>query len=253
PGAYADGYFRGRVSSNALVRFVGSWSRASRLAVIRGATAISKQLRAAVANDQAAAMEKAAHIGETPEELSQLSPLWELSEKKTFLTVYGQVGFRKVPECDKVGCPDGVDPGAWGWSQVANLGEVWINNSATYNGSSAELNTVHELGHGLDQLTGGVANANLSSAHIGYIDATGRIISVAGGGWPGGYERRTAGFSTRGMPWQQHTEATSSEEFADMFLGWTYNHFAGDQAGTARYRWMSAHMSDWVALAVSRR
>ena len=34
-----------------------------------------------------------------------------------------------------------------------------------------------------------------------------------------------------------------------MFLGWTYNHFADNAAGAARYDWMETHMAGWVELA----
>jgi len=235
PGAYADGYFRGRASSFELVRFAGNWSIASRLAVIRGTMAIAKQLRAAVDNDQARAIEKAGRIGEAPEELSPLSSLWGLSEKKTFLAVYGQVTFRKVPQCEVVGCTYGVDPGAWGWSRVADLGEVWINESAAYTGFNAELNVVHELGHGLDQLGGGWASRNLVSLWAN------QPLQRGDGGFAGNF------------PWQQSTPETAnteSEVFADTFVGWTYSRWGKNDAGKARSKYMQDNIFIMIALAV---
>jgi len=36
-----------------------------------------------------------------------------------------------------------------------------------------------------------------------------------------------------------------------MFLGWAYNHFADNLAGTARYQWMNTNTPRWMVLAVS--
>lgn len=57
-----------------------------------------------------------------------------------------------------------------------------------------------------------------------------------------------------GSPYQQHSLAmgdgnNTHEDFADMFLNWTYNSFADDSAGRARYNWMASNMALWVSQA----
>ena len=55
------------------------------------------------------------------------------------------------------------------------------------------------------------------------------------------------------LGWQQSTEPTSNEMFADMFLGWTYDNWStlhgagGDRASG----WMSSKMPALIPLAVS--
>jgi hypothetical protein len=91
----------------------------------------------------------------------------------------------------------------------------------------------------------------LGAARIELDDGT----RIAGGGWPNlPYQRTNRGYATAGFPWQQHPAtvqggATPSEDFADMFLGWAYNHFANNAAGAARYNWMSTNMVEWITLA----
>jgi len=114
------------------------------------------------------------------------------------------------------------------------------------------------MGHLLAQRTGwGRGNwqayADLSAARITYADPdTGQVVPVAGGGWGTGYVRTLYGYATERGPWQQNWwSATPNEDFADMFLGWAYNHFADNLAGTARYQWMNTNMPLWMALTVS--
>ncbi len=133
-------------------------------------------------------------------------------------------------------------------------GEICYDNSmfdATHGLEWASQNVAHELGHGFDQRGGRQARADLGAAQIGYTDSRGQVVRVAGGGWPEGYRRRPDGFASPRMPWQQNPNPTPGEEFADMFLSWSFSHFASDQAGAARNSWMSANMPGWIALAVS--
>jgi hypothetical protein len=57
--------------------------------------------------------------------------------------------------------------------------------------------------------------------------------------------------------WQQSPENTTGEEFADMFLGWTYNEWAPETddfylQGQARAAFMDRHMARWIALVINR-
>jgi len=72
------------------------------------------------------------------------------------------------------------------------------------------------------------------------------------------FPRRKPGLSIEdgyaGPPygWQQSINDSENEEFADMFLGWTFKHFADNSAGETRSSWMnqSSHMYLWIWAAV---
>jgi RHS repeat-associated protein len=80
------------------------------------------------------------------------------------------------------------------------------------------------------------------------------------------YTRTILGYRSDAPPYMYHGKrywldwdsnnnyAALHEDFADMFMNWTYNSFdysnGANGAGTARYDWMSAHMAEWIALAV---
>jgi hypothetical protein len=62
------------------------------------------------------------------------------------------------------------------------------------------------------------------------------------------------GFAGPRYNWQQSPSGEPGEEFADMFLGWTYNRWETGNggmtaAGQARAGWMAARMPLWVNLA----
>ena len=61
------------------------------------------------------------------------------------------------------------------------------------------------------------------------------------------------GFAGPKYGWQQSGDLTQNEEFADMFVGWTYQHFAFSEGGQARSNWMNQadHMPYWTFLAIS--
>jgi hypothetical protein len=41
----------------------------------------------------------------------------------------------------------------------------------------------------------------------------------------------------------------ANEDFADMFLGWSYDGFTDDPAGRSRYDWMQGHLAEWIEQA----
>jgi len=70
------------------------------------------------------------------------------------------------------------------------------------------------------------------------------------------YLRTSAGYrsglySVDGGPYQQNATSAVSEDFADMFMNWTYDTFAANDYGDERYYWMDSHMSTWISLAVA--
>ena len=66
------------------------------------------------------------------------------------------------------------------------------------------------------------------------------------------------GFAGTRWGWQQSPEATTGEEFADMFLGWNYNEWENDPdsrhyvVGQARSNFMNRHTAFWIALVINR-
>jgi hypothetical protein len=66
------------------------------------------------------------------------------------------------------------------------------------------------------------------------------------------------GFAGPRYNWQQSASGAPGEEFADMFIGWTYNRWETDPHGSltvpggSRADWMAAHMPLWVDLAARK-
>ena len=223
------------------VRFRGGWGGDYMVAVQSGAEKVGAAL-AGVLNSSARERRAWIATGDRP-----------VTAQEAFQLVYGnnRLVFRHIEG----------DPIA-GWAEThldwagngCYRGEICYDESifdAAHGLEWASQNVTHELGHGLDQRSGRRARAALGAAQIGYTDSRGRVVRVAGGGWPGGYRRRPDGFASPGMPWQNNTAATPGEEFADMFVGWSFDNFAPGAAGAVRNSWMSANMPGWIAWAVA--
>lgn len=140
---------------------------------------------------------------------------WNLSASDAFLLVYGgSVNFQKMGVACAQGC--------WGRSTGRNSIEVYTD---IVDGGVNRLIgdrhwAVHELGHSFVNATGG----SLPLTHyenlqrVGYADRGGTCLNncgFAGGQWE----------------WQRSGSGETSEEFADMFLGWVYNQW--ESGGTA--------------------
>jgi len=212
------------------------WDWGYRENVVRGAEAVASRVYGVVQANRVRTLYGGASGN------SALSQLWGLSQDDVFRAVMGVDGvtFRVSPQCPQAGCADGVDPGAWAWSQIGDLGEVWVNVNAfadaRYAGFAGEQNTVHELFHGISQQGGQVASNNLEAAW-----ADNDLLTRGRGGFAGGF------------PWQQSGERTGSEVFADMGLGWTYGRWGSNAAGRAKARYMRSNMPAALALAVANR
>jgi len=213
------------------------WDWGYRENVVRGAEAVASRVYGVVQADRVRTLYGGASGN------SALSQLWGLSQDDVFHAVMGvdAVTFRVSPQCAQAGCAVGVDPGAWAWSQTGDLGEVWVNVNAFadagYAGFAGEQNTVHELMHGINQRGGQVAGNNLEAAW-----ADNDLLT-----------RRAGGFAGPFLGWQQSTEPTGSEVFADMGLGWTYGRRGSNGAGMAKARYMGSNMPAALALTVANR
>lgn len=121
----------------------------------------------------------------------------------------------------------------------------------------------HEFGHQFDRAIGGNGRSTLGNSAITLDD--GRWVS---GLTPTGYVRSVNGYVANKQPYVQHIIDDNSsecyggsacEDFADMFMNWTWNSFSsptnGDDQlgyGAVRYSWMDARMGRWVYMAVTR-
>jgi RHS repeat-associated protein len=136
--------------------------------------------------------------------------------------------------------------------------ETWAPRITIYtnvpSGGYTPHNAAHELGHFFAQRAGRQPYTDLDAAQIQYVDPeTNSVIPVAGGGWETGYVRTDLGYATARSPWQQNWWTdTPNEDFADMFLGWSYKHFANDEAGAVRHQWMTSSMPRWMVVAAAR-
>jgi RHS repeat-associated protein len=165
------------------------------------------------------------------------------SSAQIFKQSFGVVTFnRNAGNCAGLGCA------AWANNPVNGTIQVYIQIAR--HGHFSAQNAAHELGHVFDRRAGNDhPSADLAAANITYVNERGRNVRLTTG-----FNRVNTGYATAGLPWQQHPAtmpggATPGEDFADMFLGWAYNHFATDTAGAARYDWMSTNMAEWIALA----
>jgi hypothetical protein len=224
-----------------LVGFVGKdWNVEQKTQVIEGAWAVAQGFERTAREQQTKVKQIPIEQRRYVPESFSLSSLWGLSARETFHEVYGEgpVTFVEAPQCAQAGCGNGVDPGAWAWSRIGDMGEVWVNENVFtdpgYAGFAIAQNAVHELMHGLDQLGGGAAGNNLAAAWAARPDLT-----------------RGAGGFAAGTGWQQSAERTGSEVFADMGLGWTYDRWGSNRAGIAKKQYMKTNMPWGIALAVA--
>ncbi len=110
-------------------------------------------------------------------------------------------------------------------------------------------NVIHELGHAFNNLfwtslsTGGRARlpeALFSDSQKSISNFPDRDSTDPNYGYGGPF-----GF------WQQSKETTPSEEFADNFIGWTFNYWERNEAGNMRANWMNTFMPVFVNMAAS--
>ncbi len=228
-----------------------SWGNAPALPPLYGIVFTAAEGQFWDARDKAAILEAAGAIGQALVEAVTGTERWDLLGEPTpdpetlFREVYGTTTFYQSNESRSY------------WAEVAGSTVTIYANAPTNTDPNIHYtfyNACHELGHVFDNRTGRTARGQLASEGISYTDATGRSVPIAGG--VQNYLRVNAGYASPGLPWQQNNVTewggiSAGEDFADMFLGWSYNHFAPDAAGAARYQWMSDHMSVWIALAVA--
>ena len=158
---------------------------------------------------------------------------------QVFRQVLGPVTFRRV----------GGSCGEKCWADTVQWPIVRVYEGVGP-GMYRSQNATHELGHGFDREAKWIPIQALGSKPIEYTDGKGTNISLTTGS-----RRVQDGFAQtcyEPCTWQGNPARSEGEEFADMFLGWTYNHFAIDVYGEARFSWMEDHMALWISSAFGR-
>jgi hypothetical protein len=160
-----------------------------------------------------------------------------LTARRAFLLVYeGPVTFvRKSFECEE-GC----------FGRTITTREIWVYQNAVVNDVRF---IVHELGHAfedaLEEIVGDKPPRNrLDEIQRENPDFPNRIDNAVPDD-----DDPNFGFAGPFPGWQQSRDESAGEEFADMYIGWTYNTWASNLAGWKRANFMSSYMPLWVEMA----
>jgi RHS repeat-associated protein len=217
----ADGYCNRKVTPDMLlfrfgITLSGEWTNKDKSALVSAALAIGSAFRGT----------------------------GTMSVFSAFRYVFGGVNFEHVSYACAEGC----------WGQAMGPDSVRIYGAAT-NYLDPRL-AVHELGH-VFNARAEAAMANFESNYGGNRDNTpyAALNATFSGLDPNyaNFPRRDDyenGFAGPPFGWQQSKDLTPNEEFADMFIGWTYNTWGNNPAGSSRSNWMNEtdHMWFWTIL-----
>ncbi len=218
------------------VHFAGDWPTAHRLAVVGGVQAVANALL------RVFHAERSRHPGTSSALTHAVAPQnMPIYANDAFRAVYGHVTFRHI---------QGNTINGWAEAHLdwvgngCNRGEVCYDDSVFQVDAasfSIRQNVAHELGHGIDHRGGRQGRSDLLTEWGQNPDFPRRD--------PANIELR--GYADLFFGWQQTKVRTHGEEFADMFLGWTYHQWGPRPAGETRSRWMRTNMPGWIALAVT--
>ncbi len=111
------------------------------------------------------------------------------------------------------------------------------NSVRIYNIASGQLDprlVVHEIGHSF--------NTRVIDSLGESFDPSDKLAAK----WDtdNTFPHRSDGFAGPAYGWQQSTDGSPREEYADMFLGWTYDTWADDPFGYMRSQWMDNRMNN---------
>jgi RHS repeat-associated protein len=150
-----------------------------------------------------------------------------------FRKVYGKVeifwgngeGHSLSDECAAI-----TSGGCTSSAHLINFMITWSNRT------SAVYNMVHEFGHAFNNLLW------FDNSNTGRRDRLPEAYMVE----TGGLERSAGGYAGPYGTWQQSQKDTPSENFADMFLGWTYGEWEESSYGIYRGDFMSRWMPRFI-------
>jgi hypothetical protein len=229
----------GRYIANPYIRFTGNWSYEQQETMIDSAKIIEYRLKSA---DAVAARSEARgyRFEDGPVSYLDFCLICGLDAGRAWQAVYGN------PLLARAGPGTGAE--TFG-NRNGKVNTIEFYDGAFSKGLSLLNNAIHEFGH-------------LFAHHVGYVGGVQRpyndlinttIRDTNGAQIAGGRTRTSDGYRSTGLPWQQHARVAGGEDFADMFLNWSLDSFAQDEAGagSARYGWINSNMPSWIALAVS--
>jgi RHS repeat-associated protein len=210
------------------VKFTGKWSNADMRNALVGVIAVGARMAATTQQADTASQAFKASYGISPS-----SPMvfdmyeWSVCEQGCWGRTYGHNSIRIYRYFNEIDDAGNVIIGADGQP---------IRGTTTM---SPRL-TAHELGHAFNASASnvaGVANTPYESL-LGTWNTDPTFPHRADGGFAGAFPG-----------WQQSLDETEGEEFADMFIGWTFNAWASGDAGSRRSAWMR-RMSDWLTVMI---
>jgi hypothetical protein len=106
------------------------------------------------------------------------------------------------------------------------------------NHTSAINNFVHEFGHAFNNLLWFDNRGQRDRLPEAFMRAIGEL------------ERSAGGYAGPYGTWQQSQQDTTSENFADMFLGWTYGEWGSVGAGPERRSFMNTWMPHFIGASL---
>ena len=175
-----------------------------------------------------------------------------------FALVYGYIKF-EMGNCDQ--CDPGSDVAAYTYSAH----EIRFTGLSNWSGLSGNIrrrnHVVHELGHAFKWALHSKSEidvySELGQYRISHPDFPDRETFDGPSLTTGPFD----GFASRQnqTSWQVSLEGSDSEEFADQFLGWTFNKWETNLSGSlttdarARSNMMNNSMPTWVELAAGIR
>ena len=210
--------------------FIGSWSSNNKSAVISGVESVARKFSAI---------------------LSMSNP------GMAFAFIFGYISF-EMGNCDQ--CKAGSDVAGYTYS-AHEIRFAGLSNKPSPSGDLYRRNhVVHELGHAFKWLLYGQTGIDVYTVLGNYRRSHPTYPNRETFDGSSGTTGPNYGFASlqNQTSWQVSLDGGDSEEFADQFLGWTFNMWETDYYGltdNGRYRsqMMSSYMPVWVNLAATIR
>jgi RHS repeat-associated protein len=184
------------------IKFEGSWAEQRKTWVLGGVVGTGRRI--------------AAETGESATKAFQTS----------FASINPQVFLfgTDLPGYNLSGLCSGIDSGgctSYDKTNQTRIINFWNGTNQYHNGALFIRNVVHELGHVFNSINSNSPVTALGKADLG---------------------RGLGGYAGKLHQWQFNESDTPSENFADMFVGWTYDRWSSDKIGDLR----SSFMNNWM-------
>jgi hypothetical protein len=155
-------------------------------------------------------------------------------DKKTGMDKYVQIPLIGGGSADCKCKPSGGYTNSSRWIEFSSISSRWDRKLN---------NVIHELGHAFSNgRLGGIPNTAVKDYSTYIYGKLWNMMSRPEGFYQNGDQGEKS-------TWQQSTQVTDSEVFADMFLGWVANRWDDDDYGRARAKFMEDNMPGWIQQA----